>query len=233
MTLSDPTFAGLTRGATLDGIDLPIYPRISVALTPLKTRVPTMDGGGVTFTPFAVLGSPDRLFQYGFTLPFSMQDGGAMSQLDDARAKGGFHTFAYWKPVTEIYTARVGLQVYVLPRYRRNAAQVFAGLIQQGVTVGTATFPFEIWINGVAQTVGYAGGPVLAAPGSGNATVAALPHTDAAFKDYVEFRLGTPIVGGETIKIRYFPVFILDMDSVQIEYPQGTEEDHTYSLMER
>src|SRR5687768_7715516 len=107
-----------------------LYSPDSLSVKPqfLTTRVQTADGGSRSFGPWVGSGFPDRIATYTFSLPFSGIHGDTMAKLSRAMERGGYRSFAYWKPRHAVYTASAGQVSFYLPKYRQNAGRVFAGL---------------------------------------------------------------------------------------------------------
>ena len=224
----------IQRAITIDGVDFPItFQSISVDPAPIETPVDTIDGGSVSFRPLALPGCPDVSDRYTFTVPASNLTGAPLTQLERIRARGGYHTLAYWRPIRSFYTAKAGQTKFYLGRYRQNAPQVHAGLIDQGITMSTTVAPLLCWINGVAQTVTYAAGPTLAAPAAGAIVVSQAVETTGPGTSYAPFLVGNVLVAGDVIEIEWFPLFLVTLTQPKISYPRTVVEDHSYTFRER
>ncbi len=237
--ITTSTEGGIIRPVTIDGIDLAIFPdSLSVQPEPISESVDTIDGGSVTFYP-TIAGGPTLIDRYTISFPLSVVDGTARRDLERIRARGGFHTLSIWKPLPAFYDGAnpfatgASNRTYLLPRYRQNAGQVFAGLSYGGVTISTTNAALRCWINDVEKTVTYVATPAdLGSPAAGAVVVSAAPYTSGAALDYVPFRIGG-VTNSDTIEIEFFPVFIVLMTSTGITFPRASTESHNYTFLER
>jgi len=221
------TTRGLTNYITIGGTDLSgfnpasIEPRIEQGNTDVDTK-----GDSTRFWPYILAGLPDKLDRYTFPLPWPTQkDGTNLRAIRRFQAKAGSGSLAIWKPVNVYYTATEGQTTFYLPRHRRNAPQVLGK--------STTTFPFNVWIDGVAVgTINYANGPTLSTPSSGQCNVAKNPHTSGDAEDFVEFRLEAQSAGAE-IEVEFYPLFICRVVDVSESYPGSFREERGITLQER
>jgi hypothetical protein len=224
----------MVRPVTLDGIDIDIpLASLSVDPTEIEETIDTIDGGSITFGPLSFTGAPDHLERFTFEFPIQYVAGETRRALERARARGGYHTFAYWKPLSAFYTADGFTQTFYLPRYRRNAAQALAGLIYEGVAISTDTVPFSCWVDGVPQTVLY--GPALpsTAIAAGSVFVASAADLVGDAAGHAPFRLGTSLAQGSLVEIEFVPLFVVRFVAPKIRFPKSLQESHTYTLQER
>lgn len=230
---TDATEAGIVRPLTLDGVDLDLaISGLPVDPTPNFSSVETIDGGSVTYQP-SVPGGPNLIDRYGWSFSIAITNGPMRRTLERIRARGGYHTFTNWKPISAFYTLSAaviaaGVAGLVLPRYRRNAAELYAGLIHSGVTVGTGTFPFLAYLNGVPLIVAYGG----AAPAAGNANLLAAPYATGQLAGYAGLQIGGA-APGDVVEIEWFPAYTCLMTSPRLDYPGSVAETISYQFLER
>ena len=228
------TSGSIQRAITIDGVDFPIsFQSLTVDPAPIETPVDTIDGGSVSFRPLALPGCPDMSDRYTINVPSSNLTGAPLIQLERIRARGGYHTLAYWRPIRTFYTAKAGQTKFYLPRYRTNAPQVHAGLIDHGITMSTTVAPLLAWLNGTPLTVTYAAGPTLVAPAAGAIVVSQAVETTGPGTNYAPFLVGSVLVAGDVIEIEWFPLFLMTLTGPKISYPRTVVEDHSYTFRER
>lgn len=219
---------GIRRPLTIDGYDLDIpVGSLNVDATPISDSVDTIDGGSVTFQP-SMPGGANLVDRYSVSFPVELVEGPSRRALERIRARGGYHLLCWWKPIFAMYAVTDASLALLLPQYRQNAAQVFAGLIQRGVVVGTDTFPFLVWKNGTSQVVDYSGG----APSSGHVLVGSGPYTTGQTTGYVPFTVGG-LVAGDVVEIEFFPAFLMVLSAPKIAYPESYAESFSYVFRER
>lgn len=232
--ITDSYTRGIVWPLTLDGEHIAM-PSDSLSVQPRihSSRVETADAGSRSFGPWVGDGFPDRIISYSFALPFSAIDGDARQQMMLAMARSGYRQFTHWQTDINVYTLAAGQQTLHLPKFRQNAAQVFAGLVFEGVAMSTAIAPFKAWLNGVALTVNPLTGPVVSVPASGQINLPLLPLTSGVYRDYVEFKIGNTIAAGDELVIDWFPCFRCELTEASIEYPDSIAESRSYVLTER
>ena len=225
---------GILGPITLDGVEIeaPVA-SLTGSIAEIEETVHTADSGSVTFTPLAFAGLPDRIDKVTFELPVNNIKGPSRRHLERARARGGYHTFTVWKPISAFYTAAQGQDTFYLPSYRRNAAQVLGGQFFRGLALNVDSAPFRCWINDVLQVTNYASGPALDPPSSESIVVSAEPELTGPAKDYVPFRLGSPAAAGDVIETEWFVLYVVRIVSPRIHYPKSVQESHSYTLVER
>lgn len=235
--ITDTYTGGIVRPLTLDGVDIGVMPSsLSVRPTIHRTRVNTADAASRSFGPLVGDGFPDKIVSYSFSLPFDTIRGATRRQMMLAMARGGYRKLAIWQSEIHSYTLRAGQQTLRLPKFRQNAGQVFAGLIYEGVAINTDAAPFSATLNGTPLTVNYITGPTISGsdiPAAGALTLPALPLVSGAYRDYVQFQIGTTPVKGDELLIEFFPVYVTELTEASIEYPQSIAESRSYVFTER
>lgn len=225
--------AGIVRPITIDGLDLNIaIGGLSIDAAPIFQSVETIDGGSVTYQP-SVPGGPNLVDRYSFSFPISVVSGPTRRELERIRARGGYHTLAAWKPVTAFYTitasiVAAGVASLVLPRYRRNAPELYAGLVHGGVVMGTDVAPFRAWLNGAPLVVTYGG----ASPAAGTANLLSAPYATGQLAGYTGLQVGG-VVAGDVVEIEWFPAFSVLLTSPRLDYPGSVAETISYQFLER
>lgn len=220
--ITDGSFTVLMN---IGGADLTFNPdSFDVQVSPLETRVPTIDGGSVRFGRYAGAGHPDRVDSYSFSPRWGMVDGALRQDLEELRAKGTFIGFAYWKVIAHFYTASAGgaAQKFYLPKKRKDAAVALSKTL--------ADFPVKAWKDGVALTVVR---KTTAQVTSGGAASGELWIADG-YDDtgHVPMIVGTSLSIGDEIKIHYCPLFQVFAESVSVQF-ERVVENHEFRFVER
>lgn len=233
-----PGDPGLDRNIVIDGHVFSLLPSsLSSTPEPIEDAVDLMDAGSKVFTLRPHFdGVANVHSRYSFSVPYARLQGDDLVAMDEIEATGGVHLLALWKLRTAIFTASGQTSIFYFPRYRRNAAQVYAGLTlpQGGVPVSTANFPTFVSVDGVVQNVGYANGPAntLAAPAAGSVTIAKNPNTTGTALGYTGMRFGAVPAKGARIKVQWPPAFEVLWREPQERY-SGMVESRQVTLVER
>src|SRR3954467_8200814 len=134
MALVEKGDPGIDRPLVIDGIAFTVVPRgVSVTPTPIGDHVDTLDGGSRVFQPRPSFdGVSDYIDRYEITVPYAALAGQNREQMELIRVSGVVHRVGIWRLVPVKYTCKGGLTRYYLPRYRQNAAQIFAGVLVGG-----------------------------------------------------------------------------------------------------
>ena len=233
----DATREGLIFPVAIDGTLITgVTPSsFSIPKEPLEEVIRTADGGSVTVSWGHIDGTPDRHQRMTFEVPFNYIAEATRAYLEELSERGGYRTLCMWRPMFAHYTARAAQEVFLLPRYRRHAGAVLAGLVYDGKVISTdaASCPVVATLNGVALTVNYENGPTVVKPAAGEITVARDARTSGSGTGYAEMRVGDALVAGDALTIKYVPVFTVRIESTQTDYPSGAEESQSYRFVER
>lgn len=216
---------GITREIVIDGRVLSFMPgTMEVTPDPVGDYQAMLDGGAREWQRRPHFdGIANMMDRYTISVPLGSVKGDDRIIMEEIRAAGGIHRLVLWRMVPFIYTCRAGLQRYYLPRLRKCAAWVYAGLqIGRGVIVDTDVFPTYATRNGVALAVTYAEGPALVSPGAGGLVIARQPDNSGAATDYAAFMLGDVPAGGDVIVLWMAPSFEMSLraPSVRISHSQ-------------
>lgn len=216
---------GIYEYLTVDGDDLAYNPQsLAVDIRDSASDVETF-GDSYRFNRALVAGLPDRELRFAFELPFDgLTEEANLRTIRRLQAKPGEFSFAYWKPVNFYYTATSGQVSFYLPRHRRYAAAA--------LSKSTTDFPFNCWVNEVAQTVAVVAGNSPTTPASGNCNVGTTAKTSGTYLDYVEFRLAA-CTAGDIVEVEFAPLFTVRVASQSESYPDTTLEQRGLSFIER
>lgn len=237
MALVKPGDPGTDRSIVIDRHVFQFQPgEMTVVPRRIEDRVDLMDSGSKLFTIAPYFdGVANTHTRYEIDFPYGSLKGADLEAFDDIDATGGVHLVAIWKLRPAIYIASGLTDTFYFPRYRRNAAQVFAGLVLSGgAVVSTANFPVYAWRDDDVLTPVYANGPasLLAAPGADEISVAAVPEVIGDALGYTGFRLGAVPAAGTRIKVLWCPAFEMFLGDPE-ERMRGTAESRRYPFIER
>lgn len=233
--IGDP---GIARPVLIDGVELSVMPsEFDMLPEPVSDYLDMFDGGAREFQrrPYfdGVNNYSDRVT---FSFPIDQIRGENMRKMQLILARGGTHRITVWRMSPVVFSCVSGVQRYYLPRFRKVAGHLYAGLTLSGGGVGdtivtTDAFPLIATLNDADLAVTYAEGPTLVAPGAGGIVIARQPDTSGAATDYVAVRMGdSPDTGDELI------LWSCWTHETSLRDPRisvrGPQESHSYTFVE-
>jgi hypothetical protein len=191
----------------IDGVQLGIIPaELEAPPEPVSQYLDRLDGGASEHQrrPF-FLGAGNYSDRYTYTFSLDGIEAEDRIKVDELRVRGGIHRLTVWRMVPVVWACLGGLSRYYLPRFRKPAAHLYAGLRISGaagsVVVTTEAFPVDATLNGDALAVTYAEGPTLTDPGEGGIVVARQPDGSGESADYCAVRVGGDIATGDELML--------------------------------
>jgi hypothetical protein len=225
---------GTKRSILIDGIEFSVIPsEMEILPEPISDEIQMLDGGAreVQRRPHfdGVANHSDR---YTFSIPYAALKGDDLQNIELVRVSGGLHRVTIWRLTPIRWTCKAGVQRIYLPRFRKCAAHLYAGLLLSGaVTVDTTIFPSFADLDGVEKVVTYAEGPTLIDPGAGGLVIAKQPDASGPAMDYTALLLGDVVTTGQVLTLWTSLTFETSMRAPRITL-NGTREDHAHTFVE-
>lgn len=233
-TPSDP---GVDLPVLIDGVELSILPAdMDIEAEHVADYLDMLDGGAVECERrphFA--GVADYSDRFTFSIPYGQVSGDDLTKLKLMRVRGGAHRITLWRYEPIVYTCKAGVQRYYLPRFRKCAPHLYAGLVIAGGRVISPTsipnIPTLATLNGSPLTDLYAEGPTLADPGAAAIRIARQPDASGPAMDYTAMRLGDTVVTGDELIVWMCLTYETSLRSTPVRL-SGVIEDRAQTFVE-